>query len=434
MVTVRERLERLRRGDAASAQTGCPVGSVPSSSATGSGRGSVVQPDLATLVPGYEYSGPAGRCYVAGRRFPIDYRHGSISLGALLDVDPAHLAWLSQNGHSGGLDLRRTAFLDTETTGLAGGTGTYAFLIGIGYYAPADDGGLGHFVVRQYFMRGYEEEPALLEAVERLLGRFATVVSFNGRAFDWPLIETRFRMNRRPCRLEDPWHLDLLFPARRIWRERLPSCALKDLEPAVLGVRRQGDVPGWAIPGIYFHFLRDRNPRPLRPVFYHNLLDILSLSTLATRLAGVIADPARVANGDAYGAGQLYETRGQWERAIACYEMALQGQLPDHLRLRCARRLSLLYKRARRWPAAVSLWERCLDESDPDLFSHLELAKYYEHIARDHRRADEIVGRALLRLEVQDIRLAESNQTNLALRRDLEKRRGRLRVKLSGEP
>lgn len=408
---LRDRLEQLRRSDAAARAPAPPPAPVPP------------PPDFARHVPGYEYAGPAGRCFVSEQRFPADHRHGAISLAALLEADPEYLTYLGPDRRSDRLDLSRTAFLDTETTGLAGGTGTYAFLIGIGFYAPELDG----FVVRQYFMRDYSEEPALLAALSELLAGFSAVVTYNGRAFDWPLIETRYRMNRLTCPLRDPHHLDLLIPARRVWRDRLASCALKDLEPPVLGVRRRGDVPGWVIPGLYFQYLRDRNPRPLRPVFSHNLLDILSLSTLAARLAGVVADPSRHDPGDGYGAGRLYEGRGQSERAIACYQAALDAALPDLLWHRCARRLSTLYKRAGRWPAAVALWERCLDGPDPDLFAHLELAKYYEHVAREYRPAGRIVDRALRHAEALALRPGGADP---ALRRDLEKRRNRLRAKL----
>ncbi|HEX2173091.1 MAG TPA: ribonuclease H-like domain-containing protein [Dehalococcoidia bacterium] len=386
------------------------------------------QPDLTRWVPGWEYAGPSGTCFVGEQEFPVETRHGHYRLGALLRAEGWLFGYLGGDPAFDEIDLDRTAFLDTETTGLAGGTGTFAFLVGVGYYAAGPEGPRSRFVVRQYLMRDPGEEPALLDALADLLAGFSAVITFNGRAFDWPLIETRYRLSRRRLPLADPLHLDLLFPARRVWRHRLESCALKDLEPPVLGVRRRDDVPGWLIPGLYFQFQRDRDPRPLAPVFSHNLLDILSLTTLAARLATVVADPAKIDPADAYGAGRLYEARGRLDRAIACYETALEAGLPAVLRQRCTRRLSILYKRDRQWPAAVALWERCCAEPEADLFGHLELAKYYEHVARDLRRAVKVVDQALLMLEVGSLTAGRP----AGLRREWEQRRRRVQLKLRG--
>jgi uncharacterized protein YprB with RNaseH-like and TPR domain len=148
-------------------------------------------------------------------------------------------------------------FFDTETTGLSGGTGTYAFLIGLGTIEP------DRVVVRQYVMRDYDEELALLEAVGNQLAQHDALVTYNGKSFDVPLIETRFIASRRPLDVIPPAHLDLLHPTRRLLRGQLDRCALSDVERAVLGFRRFEDLPSWMIPSVYFQFVREGDARLL---------------------------------------------------------------------------------------------------------------------------------------------------------------------------
>jgi uncharacterized protein YprB with RNaseH-like and TPR domain len=180
---------------------------------------------------------------------------------------------LSQAGTPGIERLSRSsfAFIDTETTGLSGGTGTYAFLIGAGRF-DGDD-----FHLAQFFLRDPYEEPAQLAALENFLAPCQAVVSFNGKAFDAPLLNARFTMHGWHSPLLDMSHIDLLHLARRLWRNRLPKRALIDLEAQILGAQRtEEDVPGWMVPQLYADYLRDGNPQPLKSVFYHNSMDILS--------------------------------------------------------------------------------------------------------------------------------------------------------------
>ena len=166
------------------------------------------------------------------------------------------------------------AFLDTETTGLAGGTGTCAFLVGVGRITPEG------FRVRQFFMRDYCEEASLLDALARHLAPFRVLITYNGRTFDQPLLETRYRLNRSRPPFGKLEHLDLLYGARRLWKLRYETCRLVDLENQVLGFERQGDVPGALIPYLYFEYLRTGRAARLLPVFHHNATDILTLACL----------------------------------------------------------------------------------------------------------------------------------------------------------
>src|SRR4051794_13065804 len=219
---------------------------------------------IAELPGGREEATPFGPCYVLERRYSLDHRHGPHPLGALRHVAPGLLADLGGDPRLATLPHERLVLLDTETTGLAGGTGTHVFLVGLGFLASEPDGATS-FVVRQYFLRQLREERALLHALGATLADFGVLVSFNGKSFDWPLLTTRFIMQRLgPHRDGRAWpHLDLLHPSRRVWKHRLPSCSLGTLEQEILGVRRDSDVPGALIPELYFRYLRDGDTRPL---------------------------------------------------------------------------------------------------------------------------------------------------------------------------
>ncbi|MGB9594391.1 MAG: ribonuclease H-like domain-containing protein, partial [Anaerolineae bacterium] len=228
------------------------------------------------LVAGRVVENEAGAFYLVEKAFPLHHAHGAPMLGDLLAC-PCHVpARLARDPAIADLDYRRAAFLDIETIGLAGGTGTVAFMVGLGFY-EADA-----FRVEQYFMRDFPEEPAMLADLARRLDGMDWLVSFNGRGFDLPILTTRFIMNRVPPRLADAPHLDLLHPARRLWKARLPSCRLSALEKDILGFYRdQADVPGYLVPQIYFDYLRTGDAREIARVFYHNLYDIVSLAALA---------------------------------------------------------------------------------------------------------------------------------------------------------
>jgi uncharacterized protein YprB with RNaseH-like and TPR domain len=232
-----------------------------------SGRGRGVP--LEELVPGAEAANDAGVFFCSHRLAGGSYRHGTRCIGDITNLDMGRLAVLANAPALRGLDYRRALFLDTETTGLAGGTGTVAFLIGLGWFEG--DG----FVTQQLFARDYAEERAtLLHLKDQLRGR-AFLVSFNGKAFDATLLATRFIMNRLADPLSGLPHLDLLHPARRLLSHRLADRRLGTLEAAVLGFEREGDIPGSEIPQRYFDWLRRRDGRLMADVFEHNRLDIL---------------------------------------------------------------------------------------------------------------------------------------------------------------
>ena len=329
----------------------------------------------------------AGPLLTVRREIPLEYRHGRVTLGRALDISAEALRLLSRAGTTP--DVRRLLFLDTETTGLSGGTGTYAFLVGAGFLEG------DRFVVVQHFMRDLDEEPALLAAVAPLLERASAVVTFNGSGFDVPLLETRFVLGRRRWPATLP-HLDLLHPARRVWATRFVDCRLGTLEQEVLGHRREHDVPGSLIPSLYFEFLRRRRAAALTRVFTHNRDDVLSIIALLGWLARALThDEENIDDGlDLAGVARLWE-RCDPDRAVTCYRGALAVGLPAPETQWVRLRLAGLEKRRAQWEAACALWEAAASASTFDPRPWEELAKYHEHRARDAAAARGVVTAAL---------------------------------------
>ncbi len=333
---------------------------------------------LEAALPGADWPHQNSRCWVTGARRPLDDRHAEELLTAGLTASTGSLADLAGDPALAGMDLERTAFLDTETTGLAGGAGTYAFLIGIGRV----EGGCFH--VRQFFMRHPGEESAQLAAVAEWLDGCSGLVTFNGRSFDMPLLATRCTVHRRRPFLDGAPHLDLLPAARRVWRRRLDSCSLTSLEREVFNTHRQDDVPGWLIPYRYFRYQQDGDARPLVGIFHHNLLDILTMVSLTARLARAWQAPEdTLAHGlDWLSLARRYELSGDPARAMSACEGALQRGLSPAETDEALHQLSLIARRAGDWTRATGVWQGLTAEAQPRrLFPFEELAKYWEHRA-----------------------------------------------------
>jgi uncharacterized protein YprB with RNaseH-like and TPR domain len=332
------------------------------------------------LPPGHQVETPFGVCYYIEERYPLEHLHGNSSLASLSTHDPMVAAQMAYNtpmvdSPVEPFDLSRALFLDTETTGLGPGAGILAFLIGAGYFEG------DAFVLRQYFLRDPFEEIATLHHLADWSEGFDGLVSFNGRGFDVPLLQTRFTLSRlRPAILTAP-HLDLLPPSRRVWRGRFESCALGSLERNVLGVQRgQDDIMSWLIPDLYRQYLRGGDNGEMRQVLYHNSVDILSLVVLADRLCQLFADP--LAEGvnpyERVALARWFEAIGMCERAEATYRSVLDGWLPLDLQHVCLQHLAGLLKRQDRRAEALPLWIQWALEDEGNVEAHVELAKFYE--------------------------------------------------------
>jgi uncharacterized protein YprB with RNaseH-like and TPR domain len=308
----------------------------------------------------------------------LDTWHGNVCLSRFHGVDPAAVPVLSGDPTLAGFDLHRAVFLDTETTGLNGGAGTAAFLVGVGFVR--DD----RFVVRQYVMRDYEEEAALLGALAEDLRGFRHLVTYNGRTFDLPLLETRYRLCRTRFPLARASHLDLLAPARRLWKERLVSCRLQSLERSLLSLERHEDVPGEEIPRIYFDYVRRRDGRALARVLEHNRLDVVSLAAVAVLASEWVHEDRAEDPRDVFSLGRVYEGALLYERSEALYQRVID-QETGPLRVRSLVRLATRAKRRGDHPRAVRLWTEAAAAGSGRAFR--ELAVHHEHRSRDLRAA-----------------------------------------------
>jgi len=356
------------------------------------------------LLSGEVVRTPYGEHFETEKLWERHRRHGTIDISDLAELPDDLLDRLSE----GAIPLAnpgKWAFLDTETTGLAGGTGTYAFLVGVGSIDRAG------FRLRQFFMRDYGEEPSLLCRLAEHLARFDVLVTYNGRAYDQPLLETRFRMARARHPFDRMQHLDLLFGARRLWKLRLESCRLVDLENQILGVEREGDLPGEMIPYCYFEFLRSKQAFKLVPIFHHNALDILSLACLTAIVPFAFRSPDTVAlrhGADLIGLARWLAQADRHEEALGLFRRAVEMGLPDALLFRTLWDMAALEKRLGRPEPALSAIAELAQSPNPFRVRALEeLAKHYEHRERNYAMALEMTRTALALEESPAIRRRE---------------------------
>ncbi|MGH9370944.1 MAG: ribonuclease H-like domain-containing protein [Vicinamibacterales bacterium] len=389
---------------------------------------------LASALGGRWLTNDFGQCLVIDRRYESDRWHGDVrigdceldDLGSLRLLDPAlQLDEPGTSQNDAEPDGTRTSpdpvepgrtppnpvFIDLETTGVSGGAGTVAFLVGCGYFD------LGAFQIRQFLLTSYNAERALLAAVAELFGDADLIVTYNGKTFDVPVMETRWAFHRMRPPLDEVPHFDMLHPARRLWRSRSAAadeggCRLTTLERALLNMRRVGDVDGFEIPGRFFQFLRTADPRPLEPVLEHNRLDLVSLAALTSHALRLTAggESACRDGREALAVGRVLERAGRLERAEACYARAVEARCIE-TRAEALYRLGLRCRRDRRYGEAAARWRDLLALTDTaarrydHVFGTLRqfaleaLAIHHEHRSRDLDAAREL---ALFALDGDD--------------------------------
>ena len=341
-------------------------------------------------------------------------RYGSVDISDLQEL-PADLLDSLSGGILKECPVERWAFLDTETTGLGGGAGTYAFLIGVG---SVDATG---FRVRQFFMREYREEKSQLSALNEYLSRFDVLVTYNGKTYDQPLLETRYRLaGFRPpfARME---HVDLLFGARRLWKLRLDDCRLVHLEEKILGIERQGDLPGELIPHYYFDYVRTSRALNLIPIFHHNVMDIVTLACLTALVPRVFRDPATMEarhGADLLGVSRWLLAEGRVTEALSLKMRAVDLGLPDALLFRTLFEIGLLEKRAGNMARAIGVFTELAEcKNEYHVRSLEELAKFHERTERNPALALEMTKRALRIEDTEALRTREERLERLLAKR-----------------
>lgn len=376
------------------------------------------------ILGGLPVETPFGQCLTIDRRYEADRSHGDVRIGDCELTDLNGLAVLDPLLPVR-LEPRRTIFIDLETTGLSGGAGMVAFLVGCGYFD------LGAFQVRQFLLTSYSAERALLSAAAEFFDGTDLIVTYNGKTFDVPVMETRWLFHRMEMPLEGIPHFDMLHPARRLWRGRAEDsfeeggCRLSTLERLLFDVVRIGDVSGFEVPGRFFRFLRSGDPRLLEPVLEHNRLDLVSLAAVTARAARLVVggNDGWSDGAEAVAVGRVLERAGQTQRAEACYRWAaecasgeVRAEALYHLGLRC--------RRDRRFPEAAAAWRLLLEAPEPRRgvrahdtivalrrFAAEALAIHHEHRTRDLPGAREL---ATLALEQSDERRAVDVRHRLA--------------------
>jgi len=275
-------------------------------------------------------------------------------------------------------------YVDTETTGLNGGTGTLPFLIGYGFFNP--DG----FTVQQLLMDSPVNETTQLLEFIKAVGGFETTITFNGKSFDLPLIKTRYLMNKIEPPLEYLSHIDLLHVSRNIWKMRLADRSLHELESRILEFSRSDEeIPGWMIPQVYFEFLKSGDPSELKRIVYHNRIDILGMAVLHQKIISMIDNiHAKDENEllDNYAFGIIFQKRLQYFDAICVFEKCIDNpDLNDGLLIDLHMRIAKINKMLKKWDSAISHWIQASELGSID--SCVELAKYYEHVEKSKDEA-----------------------------------------------
>lgn len=317
------------------------------------------------------------------------------------------------------MDPFATVLIDTETTGLAGGAGTYAFLVGVAFIQPEK------IVVRQYFMQEFSQEPALLFDLAKDLAESTGLITFNGKAYDIPLLRNRVVMNRVAMDWNRFVHLDLLHAARRLWRPFTRDCRLNSMEETILGFHRQNDVAGELIPSLYFTSLQTHDLTGLKPVFQHNALDLLSLARLVGKAAEIFRGVAQIPF-HRLGVARTLQALRLYQQAGEICSAADETDQEENLRLCLCRAENL--KRLQRFQEAETIWLQLLQEKQGfSLQPFLELIKYYEHRKKDLQAALTMVVRATERVQLQ-IELYEQTEHALILD-ELRTRERRIRAK-----
>ena len=346
--------------------------------------------------------------------YPLDAVYGKFKLAEWKNVSPQQLEIIFGEEEGEDVSPMDLLFFDTETTGLSGGTGTIPFMLGFGFF----DGEF--FRVRVFILNDLYKEDVFLNEVDRFLSErpFSAVVTYNGKNFDFPLMETRYILQRKRFPLLRLPHLDFLFPARLIWKNTYDSRKLGYLGDILLGISRDDDIDAGRIPAIYFNYLRSKAFSLIRQVVDHNALDLVGLAALLLLAAKYLEDISFTGDeGEILGTAKLFEKYGDLEKAGLLYEHLKQGASREEIATQAVKSLAVLKKKEKLYNEASELWEMVSDSGDQRVVK--ELSVHFEHREKNYIKAFEYARKA-----VETIELTE------AQRRDFEKRLDRLTGKI----
>ena len=323
-----------------------------------------------------------GDCFVVRKEFPLTLQHGNRNLGQLPQINIFE-SLKSLSGISK-IPIDQFLFIDTETTGLSGGAGTYVFLVG----AAKIEKDKINFA--QFFLQDPSNEPGQLAALEEYATNSQVVVSYNGKSFDLPRIKNRYLFHGWPTPFKNIYHIDLLHLTRRLWKNHLTSCSLGDIEYHLLGLERSAhDIPGWQVSEKFLEYLQTGDPAPLEGVFYHNEVDVISLITLLSYITERLTNPlsdSYLESHDLISVGNFLSHINKSDLAIDVLTRAIQiASLSEELTIMGLKTIAQIHKSDNNHALAVPFWEQCSDLGD--IPSKVELAKYYEHKISDFEEA-----------------------------------------------
>ncbi|RPI02926.1 MAG: hypothetical protein EHM72_02880 [Calditrichaeota bacterium] len=335
-----------------------------------------------------------GTFWQRDKEFNAEFEYGQCTIGDFIRLPASKLALIAGSVDYQNLIPEDLIFIDTETTGLAGGTGTYVFLVGLAFVQDQT------LQLQQYLMPDLRHEKAMLTEIERILQKKKCLISYNGKAYDIPLLKTRMTLNRMSFPFESMNHIDLLYVVRRLWKKKLASCSLDSVERTVAGITRINDVSGSIIPSIYLDFLRNRSIAPLIPVLKHNVQDLLTMSAILVLISRLFEDDVSVLSGDPVWIFRMLCKTNQDHQAlmIGSESSAIKFKRSDLNSLMIEK--AKLLKRQRRFLEAVELWNSCISTSLIMEEAYRELAMFYEHVAGDFDRAMTIVQAFKQRIEI----------------------------------
>lgn len=332
---------------------------------------------------------PAGTILSVRQTFDYNYTQGNTKLAPDTHFNRL-LKWAKIPDHDL-VSLKNLVFLDTETTGLSSGTGTMAFMVGVGKFID------NHFLLEQFFLRNPAEEAAFLHALSLFCADMKAVVTYNGKAFDIPILNTRHILQRIPSPFVDVYHIDLLTISRQLWRLRLTQCNLANIERNILEFQRKGgEVPGYLAPEFYKDYLRTGDARPLEGVFYHNQEDVVSLSALFNKVASLLENPKSddlKHSNDMFSAARVFNHLQDFETADLLYSQSLQSETSQELFIKYLLEHAQFLRRNKAYDDALKLWIRAAELDN--LEALIQLAKHYEHKSKDFQQALSITLKAI---------------------------------------
>jgi uncharacterized protein YprB with RNaseH-like and TPR domain len=355
--------------------------------------------------------------YIVEKVYPAGNGYGKVNLTLPLTTDP--LEQFAESKKS--LNPEKIIFLDTETSSLSTGAGSMVFMIGMSFFEKEN------LKTIQLFLDKPEYETDMLCYFDDLLKGFDTFISYNGKAFDIPMLRSRFILNRIPPKFNEFNHIDLLHVARRIWKVRLDSRRLSDIEKEIIEFTRGGEeIPGWLVPQIYFDYLASHDAQPLKGVFYHNEMDVVSLAALfiiVNRLLAQQEDPESIDGRDAFAIGSHYGKIGKMDLSRNFLKSGMEHDLPEELKKAAARNYAYTYKKQGKWDEAIEYWETAAGMED--FQACIELAMAYEHHKKDPQTALKWVERAFNLPDSQKYRQEELIKRKLRLIKKCEAGRER---------